>query len=1185
MLLDKLEIRGFKSFGDKVAFHFHEGVTGVVGPNGCGKSNVVDAIRWVLGEQRARALRSDRMDNVIFNGTRHRKPLQMAEVAITFKNTRNLLPTQYTEVTITRRFYRSGDSEYLLNGVICRLKDIQNLFMDTGIGANSYAIIELKMVDEILNDQNNSRRGLFEEAAGISKFKQRKKESLRKLEDTDTDLARVEDLLFEINKNLKTLEKQAKQAQIYIKLKEEYKEAHISLGVLSAGAQLKSIRVLEQQIAQEENKIAELTAQIALAESELERLEQQLLSKEKLLQSRQKTLNEHQEKIRQIESESKIKQTRLKFLQERLYTLQQYIEQDSQSTQRAKHAIEGLIKEKETTQKQLREAKFLLNQYEQNTNEKKQHLQTKKKQLAEAEQQLRNQQNILYQLRKTIEINQVQINTLKQELERDGSVNSQQSAFLEIFETKINDLEALLHQQQHEFRAKEQQENYLKQEINKLEQTLRTLQDEIGAVNRKYDAKQNEYQLTKSMVDNLEGFPQALVMLKKQWVNGKNTVSFADIITTEEKYRIAIENFLEPYLNFLIVETEVLAIEAIQLLAESGKGKAYFFVLDKLKQLPPKSQLPQKSLPDFIRPVISIVEYDKKYAALVHKLLQDVYINTKPTDMTLLPFGLGKEDTLINLNGKIIIRPDSLSGGSVGLFEGKKIGRAKNLEKLAFDIEQVQNKMNQLNDSIADVSIRADVFRKQLLGDTLIQLKDNINLTAQELATIRAKKEQSLGLLQASENKREQITEQIALLTENKETTKPQIAETESIIETLMAQIEIFKTETEQEAQQSALLSTQYNQQNILFYQIQNKIESLTKEIEYKQTTYEQALARLTSNRAEAAHIQEEITALLETYNDNDEVIKELYEEKKRIANGVLDAEKDYYTTRGQINEAEKTARNLRIQRENNNALMMQLHQKITEKKMQTEAVKERLLTEFEVHLSDKLEKPLPTRFAEYTEDMLRTELQQIRKRMDTLGAINYTAIEAFEEVKQRYDFITNQRNDLLEAKTSLQATISEIETVARENFMSAFQAISTHFKAVFRSLFTPEDSCDLKLVNPEAPLESPIDIIACPKGKRPLTINQLSGGEKTLTAIALLFAIYLIKPAPFCIFDEVDAPLDDANIDKFNNIIRKFSQNSQFIIVTHNKRTMLHTDIMYGVTMLEQGVSTVVPVSLKDLK
>jgi chromosome segregation protein len=1181
MLLDKLEIKGFKSFGDKVVFHFHEGITGVVGPNGSGKSNVVDAIRWVLGEQRARALRSDKMDNVIFNGTKSRKQLQMAEVAMTFKNTKNLLPTEYTEVTIARRYYRSGEGEYLLNGITCRLKDIHNLFMDTGIGSDSYAIIELKMVDEILNDQNNSRRGLFEEAAGISKFKQRKKETVRKLEDTDADLARVDDLLFEIQKNLKTLERQAKQAANYLKLKEDYKKMSVVLAVKSVSSQVEEIRNLADKITQETTQKTLLNAQIAQSEALLEKNKTELINKEKLLASRQKTLNDFVAKIRQYESENKIKSARIRFLTDKSNALQRQLEEDIKSNERAKFSIEGLQKEKEQTEKMLRETEFLLEQYKKDFENQQNIVNTKKNELAECQIQLKNKQTATYQLKKSLEINQVQQNSLKQELDRQSTDTSQKNINLVEFDKKIILLSQEITQKKAVLLDLESKETRLNERIESLQKSVKTLQEEFSITSRTFDAKQNEYSLTKSMVDSLEGYPQAIVFLKKNTTWSKNAVLLSDIITCDEKYRIAVENYLEPYLSYYVVENEEQAIDAVNLLADAAKGKANFFITNKLEK--PKPAI-EKQYENAV-PALSIVEYDRKYTELVYHLLYNVYVITKNQDV----FPADNDLVFISQNGKIIKRKHTISGGSVGLFEGKKIGRAKNLEKLSEELKELDEKITDLQKLISDQLKTIELLQKQLAKKQIEDLKDDLALLQQEEATVKAKKEQFAQILKDAADKSESLIDKIAELKQQYEDTLPKVKDEEAILLDIEDRTFQLADEVEKQNELLAVKSNIYNQQNILFHQQANKLESIKKEIEYKQTAYEKSTARIEVNQNDLKTTQEEIkNAEAEGGQDESQLVV-MYQEKETIEQAVNEAEKDYYNTRGIINETEKNIRDFRTNRENTDSIILQLQQKISEKRMQITAVKERVSVEFETDLEKAIETQETDEdfllYAPLSEQDLRAEVIKTRQKMDSMGAINYMAIEAYEEVKQRNDFIQAQKDDLLKAKESLQATITEIETVAKEHFLTTFNRVRTNFIEVFRSLFTPEDSCDLTLVNQDDPLDSPIDIIARPKGKRPLTINQLSGGEKTLTAIALLFAIYLIKPAPFCIFDEVDAPLDDANIDKFNNIIKKFSANSQFIIVTHNKRTMASTDVIYGVTMIEQGISTVVPVDLRKIE
>jgi chromosome segregation protein len=525
MLLSKLEIKGFKSFGDKMVIHFDKGITGVVGPNGCGKSNVVDAIRWVLGEQKSRMLRSDKMENVIFNGTKNRKPTNMAEVSLTFENTKNLLPTEYTHVTITRRYYRTGESEYQINGVTCRLKDITNLFMDTGINSNSYAIIELKMIDELLNDKNNSRRELFEEAAGIHKFKSRKKETLRKLEDTDADLARVEDLLFEIDKNLKSLEKQAKQAAKYFEIKADYRVASINMAKKSIEKYAQNLIEANSKIQQESDRKLQISTQILDQEALLSQLKADLISKEKLLSSRQKTLNEHVNKIRAFESEKKIKNERMRFLEDRSQVLREQIDTDRKSNDRAGFSIRSLQQEKESAEKILGEKEFIVSELREQYDAQKliqSEQQQAQKQLSQSVEVLKEH---LYQLNKDVEIKQIQLSTLKQELERTSSDDSSQEASLVEFEDKMVELKTELDEATAAFSQLKAKQEDQDQKIEETNRVIEMIREELTTSSRKLDSKTNEFNLTKSLVETSKAFPKRSSFSRKIRVGEKTSLS------------------------------------------------------------------------------------------------------------------------------------------------------------------------------------------------------------------------------------------------------------------------------------------------------------------------------------------------------------------------------------------------------------------------------------------------------------------------------------------------------------------------------------------------------------------------------------------------------------------------------------------------------------------------------------
>jgi chromosome segregation protein len=1179
MQLSKLEVKGFKSFADKIVINFDDGITGIVGPNGCGKSNVVDAIRWVLGEQKTSALRSEKMENVIFNGTSGRPPQQMAEVSLTINNTRNLLPTEYAQVTITRRLYRDGESEYLLNGVTCRLKDITNLFLDTGVASNSYAIIELGMVDDLLNDRDNSRRSLFEEAAGISKFKKRKKETLRKMEETDTDLERVEDLLFEIEKNMRSLEKQAKQTETYYRVKDEYKTRSILLAKVVVNSQKEIFSSLTKQVETETDRKIKLTAEVAEKEALIERSKTDLVIKEKTLASRQKEINEHVNKIRQHESDKQIRNERLRFLNDRVTNLKDQIDQDRKSSERARFSIQSLESERTTSHQTLEEIQRKAEIFKTEFETQKAATYTLQGEVDALRQTHRSRQEESFQINKATEIREIQRASFRQELERTASDSSQQSASLVEFENKLVILrDEIKNKNAFLDKLKKDEEDVIAR-ISSLEKTIDMVREQMNEAGRTLDSRQNEYQLTKSLVENLEGFPEAIRFLKKNVGWTKNVPLLSDVISTTEEYKVPIENYLEPYLNYYVVQHEAEAYEAINILSDSGKGKANFFILDAFEKFQPSPiQMYASAFP-----ATQIIEFDPRFQKLMAYILDKVYIYDG--DVRLIP--KDDDNVFIGRNGKVTRRKFSLSGGSVGLFEGKKIGRAKHLEKLDKEIKSLSSKVEEIRHSLLDRQRELERLKNNTIKQQIEEAQSAIKLVNDEYISVKTKKEQFAQLLSSADLRREDILEKIQALEDELADLEPKASQART---ELAQQEERLKAIVGELSEQNELLeqrSAANNEQNIFFHQQENRVKSIEQEIRFKQESMEQSSQRIAVNSEELHKNEDEIRIIIETTHSNDEELVGMYREKEAMDSGVNEAERDFYSSRGEIDQFEKDLREISHQRQNIDTMLMELQSQLGESKLQLNSVKERLSVEFNIDL-DTIVTEMPedemALILGVDEEKLRAEVSKMRERLDNMGPINPMAMEAYTEIKQRNDFIITQKDDLLKAKESLFNTINEIEVVASNTFMEAFNKIKEHFINVFQSLFVEGDECDLKLMDPTKPLESEIDIIAKPKGKRPLTINQLSGGEKTLTATALLFAMYLLKPAPFCIFDEVDAPLDDANIDKFNNIIRSFSKESQFIIVTHNKRTMTTTDVIYGITMVEKGVSRVVPVDLREL-
>ncbi|MFL3000302.1 MAG: chromosome segregation SMC family protein [Cytophagales bacterium] len=841
MRLNKIEIKGFKSFGDKTIINFNSGVTGIVGPNGCGKSNIVDAIRWVLGEQKTSLLRSDKMENIIFNGSKSRKKLQLAEVSISFDNTKNLIPTEYSTVTVTRKYFRSGDSEYLLNDVKCRLKDITNLFLDTGISSNNYAIIELSMVDNILNDKDNSRLHLFEEAAGISKFRKRKKETFNKIKQTELDLDRVEDLVYEIEKNLRSLKRQAKQTEKYHKYKDEYKIISINVALEVSKTTMSSLKDQKQKLTKVENENTKVVTDLAKKNSKLESAKSSLIPYEKKLLKLQKKLNQVLDKIRNFEESKRMKSQKAKMLIEKIEDLRDRIKYDTESNKRSEFSISSIQKEILSNEKELKK------------------------------------------------------------------------------------------------------------------------------------------------------------------------------------------------------------------------------VIDKLK--------------------ITKKDYTKY------------------------------EEELKDKNVKIT------------------------------DIKEVEDQFRQLNHNLESISNKRNQVERLLL-------LDNID--------------------------KKSVVEKIKSIDK-------EILELKKGFKTIE---NLFKTENKEIIRINKLFSEKskdLSTDEIKYNSLKNNIESLKKEIEYKNATYKSNKRRIAENIDNLKKSEKEVVKIDTDTDSNDNSLIKLYDEKSKSEKDLQKFEDEYYKLKSTINLDDSSIKELQNKKDINLNLIDELKSNIYDNEIELNSVEQRLSIEFDLDINTcKADKDF---FKDSSVDSMINKREELKEKIEKIGQINPLAMEAYKEIKERHEFITKEREDLLEAKDSLLKTIEEIDIVAKESFLKSFEKIKSNFKTVFRSLFTDDDDCDLLINDEENPLESSIEIMAKPKGKKPLTINQLSGGEKTLTATSLLFAIYLLKPAPFCVFDEVDAPLDDANIDKFNKIVNKFSNTSQFIIVTHNKRTMNNADIIYGITMPEQGVSKVVPVDLRNLK
>jgi chromosome segregation protein len=768
---------------------------------------------------------------------------------------------------------------------------------------------------------------------------------------------------------------------------------------------------------------------------------------------------------------------------------------------------------------------------------------------------------------------------LQQESTRNTSDAQSKEVELGEFNKALAELEQRLQTQQQELSLAQKLEADLQEKLKVGEEKIQEQKQESQDLNRKLDAKQNEYNLTKSMVDNLEGFPESIRFLKKNTNWTKQAPLFSDILFCKEAYRIAIENYLEPVMNHYVVQTQQEAIQAITLLSDSAQGRANFFILDALKSSVKKTE---KTLTKSnLVPALDIIDVDAKYRPLCELLLKNVYVIESGEEEELAKTLPQEGQILLSSSGKYSKSTYTMAGGSVGLFEGKRIGRAKNLENLAKEISSLEQNLTTLQNAIEKESQSLETLRSASQKDQNSQKERAVQSLNNEYISIKTKQEQYVAFMENSKNRKQDIESKIAGILAEIERSEPKVIE----------------LKTEQEIKQQALLQAQleyqnlsdrltadataYNQENIKFHQQQNKVSGLEKDLDYRNSQHANLSERIQSNHTIFEQTQASIKETLKHVDHSDDDLLAMYSQKEALEKGVEELEQAYYAARGAITETENTIAEQRRKKEQADFLANELKDQKTNLKLELNGLKERLSVEFSIDINDLLENDVPKG---ENEEALKEKTEKLKRQLEDFGGINPMAMEAYQEMQERFVFIQTQKKDLIDAKDSLLATIKEIDDTAKAKFMEAFTQVREHFIEVFRSLFNEEDSCDLVLSDPENPLDSDIDILARPKGKRPLSINQLSGGEKTLTATALLFSLYLLKPAPFCIFDEVDAPLDDTNIDKFNTIIRKFSNQSQFIVVSHNKRTIASTDIIYGVTMAEQGVSKVVAVDLREV-
>lgn len=1172
MYLSDLEIIGFKSFAGKTKFKFSDGLTAVVGPNGCGKSNVVDAIRWVLGEQKTSVLRSESMENVIFNGSKTRKPLGMAEVSLTLQNNKNILPTEYSEVTVTRRLFRNGDSHYLLNNTQCRLRDILDLFMDTGIGSDSYSVIELKMVEQILSGKAEERRHLLEEAAGVVRYKVRRKEASRKLQSVQNDMLRVMDILQEVEKQVNSLSRQAAKTRRYNKLVESMKQMEVSL-LTHEFAHLKEKALSNEQLLDEfigkkeelhkslnenEETVSSLRGELEKIEISFEEARREESEINRVITQKSRDLAVDKEKL----SSSGLSEQRI----------EKEVAEARQSIESIDVAVENETKKLEESKKNaLKYTKELdgLIQTRDEAKEKVDEIRDAVKQLNEEVISLGSRVNAI---KTSMEKNEKKLETIGEQIDKGEEEIEELKSGCEELDERVENLNLRKAEldEMHIKAEKDLEEGQKRRE--ELNERISSLQNDLNT--RKGDLSQKQAQ--KGFLEGLVGeLDESAKFLSKsdKWNTRSERVQLAELIGADDNYRVAIDAALGAAAQCFVVDSKEEAENALHLLEEAKKGKAAFLC----RELIPVSKEPKKieTSNGIIGWMSEIVRVDDDIRNALRLLISGCVL---VQDIDSAWNALENEDVqkAVTLGGEFITSEGIVRGGSVSKSEGILIGKKERIERIEKEIESVQVEIDGIEEQLRS--------RKDELGE--------INISELTMVVRRAESEISNNDREISQlnYKKESIENKIDMIGVNLERFHTELSEMEHENATLSSELgeaesrhqaageelkshqtELEKSEADLNDKQEALKVAEL--QKVRMEEDLKGIEREINRLENEKISIENRIKYLTdeqgSNKKNIEQLSLEIENLEKDLDQLNNKAGEVKSKSEYISGKMKELQE-------QIRQHLGDAQGLRKQFDKALENVHQQELSLSELNTQLNNLRERAYDGYDIELDDH-------EFdadSEFSIEESKEELNKIKTKLGSIGNVNFMALEEYEAQSERMKFFKIQIEDLEKAEKNLVDTIEEINTTAVKKFSDTFDSVNENFGKLFKTLFGEEGNAGLILGEGD-PLEANIEIKAKPPGKKPHSIEMLSGGEKTLTAIAMLFAIYLVKPSPFCILDEVDAPLDDANIDRYIKLLREFSNNTQFLIVTHNKKSMTASDSLYGITMEEQGISKVVSVKL----
>lgn len=1188
MYFKQIEMTGFKTFADRTFVNLAPGVTAIVGPNGCGKSNILDAIRWSLGEQSAKSLRGSHMQDVIFNGSEERSPTGMAEVSLTFDNADAQLPLDFAEVQISRRVYRSGESEYLINKAPCRLRDIQELFMDTGIGTNAYSLIGQGKIDLVLSSKPEDRRFLFEEAAGIIKYKSRKRIALRKLDSAENNLLRLGDIIAEIERQLRSLKRQVNAAIRYRELSDRLREIEIRAAWMKYNELSSSIDATRTQFQTAQEQYEALNAETSKKEARVEELGLAKLEVDRVLHSRREGVHELEGEMEKIERQIALIRQQIAFGKEQR-------EQAATQKESLLHRAAIILQTKEEAGGRARKIRRELSALDENVAEKERELESANDRAIAMEQQLEELRNraleqVNLRAKKHTDIEKVTIaitsiethlNDLYERQQAEERANREHLSALEAARARDRELADGI------ARCAAEELEY-DNRISELDAEIQGLNAQWQSLRERKSSTEARLGSLRELRDSYEGFGggvRAIMEAKRNGEAGFEGVigPVADLLSTEIANEKAIEAALGVDANSVIVHNRETVERCLAFLNASESGRVTFLPLDGLRKAGGAADGSLASSPGVIGTAKSCVQFDEQITPAVDLLLEGTLV----VDTFEIARQIAETDpqsSLVTLAGERIAPNGAVTGGR-GDAEGRGIiGRSAEIGELEAALEEINGEIDRCKaetERIAgriaeDRAHREDVKRKAAelqksasdVGSAIARHTGEIERLAQSRSTIERERDNQSQKRGEFENERNLLLQQATEIESNEERLQRELAESQDAAASARRQVSVHSGQLSDHRVQAAALRQQAEE-------AERDVERLARE-------HEDALEDSARRDELVRQLEENERKLEDEIEGNVERTKALSESKEEARKKVIESENQRQAL---LDESETLEKALRELREKARAAQSEVHQlelNLRHDEDQRNFFEERILDEYHLALASLKEEDVGA--DEMSADEREELVVEIRDKLQRMGQVNLGAIDEYEDLQKRHEFLTTQSTDLSDARDALRRVVDRIDETIKAMFLETFTQVAEYFRENFRRLFNGGQA-RIYLLDEEDPLECGIEIEARPPGKKPQTISLLSGGEQAMTAIALLFGIFKAKPSPFCVLDEVDAPLDDANIGRFLHLLDEFTNQSQFIIITHNKRTMSRADVLYGVTMQERGVSKLVSVRFDEVR